>query len=73
MQNKARVQCGNGFMKFYISNRTRKSVNQDAFETHWWEHQVTEKQENLFQVSDALVITLSFGLVEDRYLLKTHF
>lgn len=34
---------------------------------------VTEKQENLFQVSDAPVITLNFGLVEDRYLLKTHF
>lgn len=34
---------------------------------------VTEKQENLLQVSDALVITLTFGLVEARYLLKTHF
>lgn len=34
---------------------------------------VAEKQENLFQVSDALVITLTFGLVEARYLLKTHF
>lgn len=62
------IPCFNvKFHDFFCRNRTKKVINQDTFQVHWWKHQrgSYKMAEVLLSACDAdLMTVLALGLVK---------